>query len=318
MRDRVRIWGPASLSNLGPGFDTLGVALSGVGDIVEVASSPTPGVQVLPGGGVWEAPRDPNLNTAARAAAWILTQVDGPVTGLSIRIFKGLRPGSGLGSSAASAAAAALGALMVCSDHPRESAVEAALAGESVVSGARHGDNVLPALLGGAVLSSAEDPSRFRRLRLKHSLHFAVVRPHVPVLTKQARAMLPQQVPLRDAVLNASWLAFLVDALISGDAEAVGEAVEKDRIVEPVRAALVPGYSEILSAAREAGAYGAALSGSGPAMFAVCRDREHAAAVREAMEIATRTAGSDVSGFEADIDEAGARCTDLEVPGRWV
>ncbi|MBO6577183.1 MAG: homoserine kinase [Rhodothermales bacterium] len=309
MPESVRIWGPGSLSNLGPGFDSIGVALDGIGDVVEVTASEEPGIHVLPGEGVWKAPSDVRSNTAARAAAHVLAFHHDRFPGLTIKIVKGIRPGSGLGSSAASAAAAALGALTVLTDLPREHAVDAALEGEAGVAGARHGDNVLPSLMGGVVLTSASRPEHFRRVPVPVPLPLAVVRPEVTVLTKEAREMLPRVVPLRDAVHNASSLAFLIDALRAGDLQEVGRAIEQDRLVEPVRARLVPGYHDILQAARDAGALGAALSGSGPALFAVCGDGAGARRVRDAMIAATQKAGHEVSGFVSSIDERGARAT---------
>ena len=314
MPDSVRIWGPGSLSNLGPGFDTLGIAIEGVGDVVEVFATEETGVSVHPGGGVWEPPTTVSENTAARAVVRILEQHPDYTHGLGLRIVKGIRPGSGLGSSAASASAAALGALMIVSGGTKSDAVDAALEGESGVSGARHGDNVLPSLFGGAVLTSASDPERYRLVPIPCEVHFAIVRPDVRVLTKEARAILRQQVSLGDAVHNASALAFLIDALRSGDLEALGYAIEQDRIVEPVRARLVPGYDQILGAAREAGALGAALTGSGPAMFAIGSDRAAAETICASMLAATRDVGHQVAGLATTVDVRGARATTLEKP----
>ncbi|NNE68901.1 MAG: homoserine kinase, partial [Rhodothermales bacterium] len=145
-------------------------------------------------------------------------------------------------------------------------------------------------------------------------IHFAVVRPEVRVLTREARAILPQSVPLRDAVHNASSLAFLVDALRAGDLMELGRAIEQDRIVEPVRATLVPCYDAVLGAAREAGSLGAALSGSGPAMFAVAESADAAEAVCEAMTAAALAAGYHVTGLACGIDPIGARTTELKAP----
>lgn len=314
MPNSVRIWGPGSLSNLGPGFDTLGVALNGVGDVVEVFETDGPGVTILPDHGASATPTDPTRNTAGRAALFLLKAFPGRVKGLGIRIYKGIRPGSGLGSSAASASAAALGALSILTDRSKEDAVEAALEGEAGVSGARHGDNVLPALLGGAVLTSASQPERYRRVHIPVDVHFAVIRPEVEVLTKEARDLLPQSVPLRDAVHNASSLAFLIDALRAGDLEEVGRAIEQDRIVEPVRAGLIPCYDAVLGAARESGALGAALSGSGPAMFALVASEAQAEDVCAAMQEACQDAGFRSTGLACSIDLEGARQTDLKQP----
>ena len=212
--------------------------------------------------------------------------------GVTLRVKKGVRPGSGIGSSASSAVA---GAWAVNALHgmplEKEELVEAVLAGEQVASGTRHGDNVLPALFGGLVLVSSTDPARYRRLVLPRPLSIALVQPDVRVLTKAARAMLPAQVPLRDAVHNASALAFLIDAFHAGDWEEVGRAVMQDRLVEPVRATLLPCYQAVRTAALKAGAYGCAISGSGPAMFAVAEDEASCADVLEAMREACRCVG---------------------------
>lgn len=314
MPKSVRIWGPGSISNLGPGFDTLGMALRGLGDVVEVFETEEPGVSILADRGASETPSDPTRNTAGRAALFLLNAYPGRVRGLGIRLYKGIRPGSGLGSSAASASAAALGALSILTDRPKDDAVEAALEGEAGVSGARHGDNVLPALLGGAVLTSASQPERYRRVHIPVDIHFAVIRPEVEVLTKEARDLLPERVSLRDAVHNASSLAFLIDALRAGDLEEVGRTIEQDRIVEPVRAGLLPCYDVVLGAARESGALGAALSGSGPAMFAVVDSRARAEEVLAAMQAASHAAGFSSTGLATSIDPEGARHTNLKQP----
>jgi homoserine kinase len=311
----VRIWAPGSLSNLGPGFDTIGMALSGIGDVVEIGVVDVPGIHLVPGGGVWEPPAILEENTAARAAASILDAFGRSGQGLTVSVRKGILPGSGLGSSAASAAGAAFGGLMLLANRvSKEAAVEAALYGEAGVSGAAHGDNVLPALLGGVVLTAASEPARFRRVSVPGPFHLAVVRPDIKVLTREARAMLPAVVPLQDAVHNASSLAFLIDALRSGDMEAVGRCIELDRLVEPVRSRLVPGYSEILGAAREAGALGAALTGSGPAMFAVCGGPDEAETVTRAMIGAARACGHAAVGIATTMDLEGARETHLFEP----
>ena len=287
----VNVFGPASLSNLGPGFDAIGLAISGIGDEIEARWSERPGVQVEAGEGSDGIPLAPEKNTAAQAAMAVLQQL-GSQRGVVLRIKKGIRPGSGIGSSAASAVG---GAWAVNALHgevlAKEELVEAVLAGEQVASGTRHGDNVLPALFGGLVLVSPTDPACYRRLALPRPLPIALIRPDVRVLTKAARAMLPDQVPLRDAVHNASALAFLIDAFHAGDWATVGEYIMKDRLIEPVRATLLPCYDAVRAAALEAGAYGCALSGSGPAMFALAETESACADVLRAMQEACRCTG---------------------------
>ena len=307
--ERVVVWGPGSLSNLGPGFDALGLCIQGLGDRVEAWRTETPGVALveangLPGSSI---PCDPTTNTAAVAAAAVLRQV-GARHGVALRLHKGLPSGSGLGSSAASAVAGAWAAnLLLDEPLPREALVEAVLEGEAVASGSRHGDNVLPALFGGLVLVSASDPTCYRRIPLPGPLSIALILPRVEILTRTAREILPRQVTLQDAVHNASALAFLIDAFRAGDWETVGRWMMADRIVEPVRARLVPCYEPVRRAALSAGAFGCALTGSGPALFALARDEMHARQVLSAMREACLESGVDVEGHVTAVDFEGAR-----------
>ncbi len=307
MSSLALVTAPASLSNLGPGFDALGLAIEGLGDTVEVWRDDAPGVRVVAGdtGAPWTAPDD-RQNTAVVAAEAVLRQA-GVDFGLRLRIRKGLTPGSGLGSSAASAVAGAWAANVACgTPFSKADLVEAVLEGEAVASGARHGDNVLPALFGGLVLVSPTHPTRYRRLRLGATLHVALLVPQVEVLTKTARAMLPPNVPLRDAVSNAAQLAFLLDALAHGDAETAGQCIMTDRLVEPVRATLVPCYHAARQAALDAGAFGSALSGSGPTIFAFCAGHSHAETVARAMRTASEAMGIAAHAHAVEACSQGA------------
>ncbi|MDQ7040427.1 MAG: homoserine kinase [Rhodothermus sp.] len=307
--EHVVVWGPGSLSNLGPGFDALGLCIQGLGDRVEAWRTETPGVTLVGTNGLSGStiPADPARNTAAVAAAAVLRQAKAR-HGVALRLYKGLPAGSGLGSSAASAVAGAWAAnLLLDRPLPRETLVEAVLEGEVVASGSRHGDNVLPSLLGGLVLVSASDPTCYRRIPLPAPLAIALILPRVAILTRTAREILPRQVPLRDAVHNASALAFMIDAFRAGDWEAVGRWMMADRIVEPVRATLVPCYDAVRQAALSAGAFGCALTGSGPSMFALARDALHARQVLAAMREACLESGVEVEGYVTAVDFEGVR-----------
>jgi homoserine kinase len=253
----------------------------------------------------WVLPSNPKQNTAVIAAEGVL-QLLGSDQGMHFKLRKGIPLGSGIGGSAASAVAGAWAAnvLMGC-PLEKEDLVEAVLDAEDVASGGRHGDNGLPALLGGLVLVSSSNPSRYRQVALPEELHIAIILPDVEVLTRQAREMLPDQVPLRDAVHNASELAFLVDAYRCGDWETVGRCMMEDRLVEPVRARLVPCYRAVRRAALEAGAFGCALTGSGPAMFALAASEKDAARVRDAMVDASLAEGIDARGVLASANADG-------------
>ncbi len=303
----VQIFGPASLSNLGPGFDALGLCISGIGDVIEARLTDEPGIHLEhhPGIVSWVLPADPRRNTAVIAAAGVLRTVESQ-QGMHFRLKKGIPLGSGIGGSAASAVAGAWAAnVLLGQPLAKEEMVEAVLDAEDVASGGRHGDNALPALLGGLVLVSSSNPSRYRRVELPEELHIAIVLPDVEVLTKQAREMLPDRVPLRDAVHNASELAFLVDAYRCGDWETVGRCMMQDRLIEPVRAKLVPCYRAVRRAAMAAGAFGCALTGSGPAMFALAASERDAARVRTAMVEASLSEGIDARGVLASANADG-------------
>ena len=187
----------------------------------------------------------------------------------------------------------------------KEALIEAVLEAEDIASGGRHGDNALPALLGGLILVSSSNAARYRRIELPGSLHIALILPDVQVLTRQARAMLPDRVSLADAVGNASELAFLVDAYRCGDWETVGQCMMRDRLVEPVRASLVPCYHAARNAALEAGAFGCALTGSGPAMFALAPSAGQAALIRDAMVAASLSGRVRARGLVAEVNDTG-------------
>ncbi len=278
---------PASLSNLGPGFDALGLAITGAGDRVSATRTDAPGVTVVSitavdGLTLPVLPTDADRNTAARAAAYVL-RAAGASGGLALAIEKGIPLGSGLGGSAASAVAgavatdAALGAGL-----DADALLAAALDGEAAVSGAAHADNVAPSLLGGLVL--VDDRAQWRRIETPVLPPLAVVLPDVTVLTRDARAVLPPMVARGDASAQAADLAFLLDALRAGDWAEAGRRMMTDRLAEPHRASLVPVYDAVREAALAAGAAGVCLSGSGPALVALAPDAPEAvlAAMAEA------------------------------------
>lgn len=315
-----RVLGPASLSNLGPGFDTLGLCIEAegetLGDVVEaeVDAGGVPGsVRVLEivgdGGALSLVTEENTAAVAAREVLGLAASRGLSAPGLVLRIEKGIPLGSGVGGSSASAVAGAWAANLALG-QPFEKAelVDAVLTGEVVASGSRHGDNVLPALLGGLVLTSASAPEHHRAIPLPASLpSIALLLPEVRVLTSEARRILPQHVPLSDAIANASDLAFLLEAFRAGDYAEAGSCMMRDRLVEPVRAELVPCYAAAKSAALQAGAYGCALTGSGPAMFALCADDDAARHVAAAMREASLAIGIEARALVANPDLRGVR-----------
>ncbi len=269
-----RAFAPATVANLGPGYDILGLALDpalGLGDTCEVRLNDSDKITLHIEGDGGRLPTNPARNCASVAAQTVLTLAQSPrPTGLDIRLKKGLPLGSGLGSSAASAASAALATnAALGSPLTRLQLVEAGRAGERVAAGSPHPDNVAPSLMGG-ILLMVERPGGLQivSLPIPDDLRLAVVIPDLKVRTADARAVLPAQVPLGDAVANAASIALCISALYDDDLSRLSLAIE-DRLHQPYRKHLVRGYEAAYTAAMAAGALGAGLSGSGPAMFAL-------------------------------------------------
>jgi len=303
MAEAVTAFAPGSASNLGPGFDCLGVALSGRGDRVTARLSTGTGVRVLSVSDT-RIPLDSTRNTAAIAATAVLRR-SGSLAGLELSIEKGLPLAGGLGGSAASAVAGAVAAnAAIGAGLPREALMDAALEAEGVVAG-RHADNVAPSLFGGLVLILGLEPARLVFGQIHESIAFVVTTPAYGVETKVARAVLPPTIPRADAVAQAAHLGGLLLALQRGDGELIGRAM-RDHIAHPHRASLYPGYAEARDAALAAGAHGVAVSGAGPTLLAIV-PRGAQAAVARAVESAYGRAGHAAESHEADVDRLGAR-----------
>jgi homoserine kinase len=309
----VKVFAPASIANLGPGFDSLGVALEGLGDTIEARRSETPGVRIIEMTGEKEhIPTDPAKNCAGRAAETVLKQLKGKAAkeaGMEMKLHKGLPQGSGLGSSAASAVGGAVAAhLLFGSALGSNMLLEAALEGEVLASGGRHADNLAASLLGGFTIVRSHEPLDVIRLELPSSMRFVVVLPGMEIETRFARSVLPEMITLKDAACNWANTAALVAAVAQGRIGDFGRAVV-DRVVEPVRSRLIPGFADVKRAALEAGAYGCSISGAGPALFAVVPP-DAAERVALAMQAAFQRHGLPSRHFVCPPDNRGARRLD--------
>jgi homoserine kinase len=280
----IAAYAPGSVSNVACGFDVLGFALDEPGDIVIAAQKDGPGVTIagIEGDG-GRLPTDPARNTAGAAVQALLSRLE-TTRGVSLTIQKGLPLASGIGSSGASAVAAVV-AVNELLGRPAtmELLLACAMAGEQAGCGAMHPDNVAPSLYGGFVLARSANPPDVVRLPVPEGLACAVLHPHVEVQTGAARALLGDQVPLRDAVRQWGNLGALVASLFNGDQALLSRSLE-DVIAEPKRASLVPGFFAVKAAAVAAGALGCSLSGSGPSVFALASSIAVAHRVGEAMQ----------------------------------
>lgn len=311
---------PGTVANLCVGFDVLGLAVDGPGDLVSVdvtrARAPDGSLrddaaivvevgEIIGADGAAALPTDPARNTACIAARETL-RAAGHAGRIRIHLEKGLPVGSGLGSSAASAVAAAYATnLAVGSPLRKIELIDPCLRAEEAVSG-RHADNIAPALLGGLVLIRGLDPTDIVRLPIPRDLHLAIVSPRLIVRTREARALIPREVPLASFSRQAAELASFISACYAGDLDLLGRCLN-DEIVEPVRAGLITGGPEALAAMRASGVIGASISGSGPALFALCRSASSAEAAGDAAVAAFADAGVQASWWRSAADCPGVR-----------
>lgn len=282
-------YAPGSIGNVGPGLDILGLAVSGAGDTVVAERTPGDQIEILESGAP-QLPTDPARHACALAGAAVLRRAGVPRLGVSLRVRKGLPLSGGQGGSGASSAAGAgaVNALIGSPLSPMD-LIEAALEAETVVAG-RHADNLAPSILGGMVLIRSLDPLDVVQVAIPERLCIALVHPQMELRTALGRAALPEQVPRALALHQAAQVAAIVAAAEHGDLALLGRAID-DRLAEPVRAQLLPGFREAKAAALEAGALGCSISGSGPTAFAFAADRPTAEEVVQAMTAAYQSRG---------------------------
>lgn len=311
MTPTVRVFAPATVANVTCGFDILGFAVEGPGDLVTARCKSSPGIEIEAiTGDDGRLPRDPAANTASIAAQALLDAM-GRRDGVALSLDKRMPLESGLGSSAASAVAGAFAtAVLLGIDASRDLLLRCALEAEAVACGSAHADNAAPCLWGGLTLVR---DGEVVALPIPDGLCCALVRPHVGVATGSSRTLLGDTVPRAAAVGQAAHLGALVAGLFQGDLDLVSRSLV-DHLAEPLRGPHVPGFLPARAAARAAGALGAGLAGSGPTVFALCRDAAEAARVVEAM----RTAAADDTGLAVDhwvspLGGAGVRRVDDDI-----
>ncbi|HXE58351.1 MAG TPA: homoserine kinase [Gemmatimonadales bacterium] len=302
---RVRAFAPGSVGNVGPGLDILGLAVTGPGDAVVAERTNESGVTIRWPGHP-DLPVEPGRNSAGLAAREVLLRAGAASLGVALTIEKGLPLAGGQGGSAASAVAAAVAVNALLGDPlDRRTLLEACLAAEERVAG-RHGDNVAPSLFGGMILIRDLDALDLVPIPVPDELRVVLAHPDQRLPTAEGRARLPMEVPRAVALHQAAQVAAMVAALAAGDYALLGRALD-DRIAEPARAPLLPGFREAKAAALAAGALGASISGSGPTAFALAVGDERARAVAAAMTEAYREAGVPCSARVAQVDRRGAR-----------
>ena len=304
----VTAFAPGGVGNLGPGLDILGLAVAGLGDEVRAAWTARPGITVLDSGHP-DLPADARRHTAGLAAHAVVAAAGadlGRERGIALSVRKGLPLCGGQGGSAASAVAGAVAVnTLLGAPLDRQALLSACLVAEETVSG-RHLDNIAPSLLGGIVLIRSMHPIDVVELPVPEELVIVLVRPDQEMRTAEGRAVLPAAIDLAVALHQAAQVGALIAALGSGDYALLGRAID-DRIAEPARAALLPGFREAKAAALAAGALGSSISGSGPTTFALARGEAAATRIADAMVAAYGARGKRCEARIGRVDREGAR-----------
>jgi homoserine kinase len=296
--DWIEAFAPASVGNVGVGFDILGHSVAGIGDRARVRRIAEPEVRIAALRGLaLDLPVDAARNTAG-AALQAMRGALGLGHGFELILDKGLPLGSGMGGSAASCVAALVAAnALLESPLAPESLYPFALAGEAIASGGRHGDNVGPMLLGGLVLAT---PDRLVRIDVPAAWHCVLVHPEAVLETRRAREALAGAYALGDFVAQSANLGLVLAGCFRGDAALVRAGL-RDLLVEPRRAPLIAGFREVQDAALKAGAMGSSISGAGPSVFAWFEDRAGAESATAAMQAAFAAAGFDSQAYVSPV-----------------
>ncbi len=305
--DSITVFSPATIANLGCGYDILGLSLKGLGEELIVTRRDDDQL-VIETTEPFNIPTEPTLNTATAAAKALLAD-QGSDQGFSFRINKKIKPGSGLGTSASSAAGAAYAVNeLLGKPYSREQLIRFAIEGEKVASGIAHADNVSPCLLGGITLIRSVEPLEVLQLPSLDELLIVIVHPLIELKTAHAKKILRRQVDLQEAVQQMANLGTFVSGLYEKDKKLIGKAIE-DRIAEPARSLLIPEYQVAKQQALQMGALGCNIAGSGPSIFAFVDDDKTAAEIENALQSIYRKVDIECHTYITHISSEGVTTT---------
>jgi homoserine kinase len=300
----ITIQSPATVANLVCGFDVLGMALDTPFDTMQVRLLDEPTVVITSRNG-FSLPADPAQNTAGAPLLAMIEELDSRI-GFEVIIDKQIKPGSGIGSSAASAAGAVVAANHLLGNiFTKQDQVRFAMFGEKVASGVKHADNVAPCIYGGITLIRSIFPLDIISIP-SPLLYVTVVHPQIEVRTSDARQILRKEVLLKDAIRQWGNIAGLVAGFMKNDYDLIGRSLE-DVIIEPVRSMLIPGFDEVKQKCKEAGALGGGISGSGPSIFMLSKDPATAQEVEKVMKAIYERIGLAHHTYVTSINPEGVK-----------
>ena len=280
--NEIKVFSPASIANLSCGYDILGVCLDNIGDEITVRKTKKKGVVIKKVSGQ-KLSTDISLNVAGVSATALLneTKVN---CGFEIEIHKGIKPGSGIGSSAASSAGSVFAInKLIGEPYTNKELIKFAMCGEMAASGSKHADNVAAVLLGGFTFVKNSTENDYFKLNTPIEIAFTVIHPKIELKTKDSRAVVKDKVLLKNMIEQSANLGAFISGLYTEDYDLIGRSL-KDVIIEPLRSVLIPKFEKIKSVSINSGALGCGISGSGPSVFAMCKGVTTAINVGNAMK----------------------------------
>ena len=301
----IKIFTPATVANISCGFDILGLCLDTVGDEMIVREVPEKGIKITKVTGQ-NLPLETHRNVAGVAGLALLEKVDASV-GYEIEIYKKIKPGSGIGSSAASAAGAVFAINeLLGKPFSKQELIYFAMQGEKLASGTEHADNVSPVILGGFTLVRSYEPLDILKIKSPNELYVTIIHPQIEVKTSDSRAVLKNQVSLKKLVTQMGNFGGLISGLYTNDYDLIGRSLH-DEIIEPNRLVLIPEFDKVKKGVIQAGALGAGISGSGPSIFALSKGEETAKLVGKTMAEIYNNTGIDYDIHVSKINQQGIK-----------
>lgn len=301
----LKIFSPATVANVSCGFDSMGFAVDDIGDQMTFTKTKEKGVKITEITGA-NLTYDVDKNAASAVVKKILLEANADF-GIELTIHKGFSPGSGLGSSAASAAGAAFGANQFLENKYSElELTKFAMFGEEVACGSAIADNVAAAIYGGFVLVRSYQPLEIVKLPVPEELRVVAIHPQIEVKTKDAREVLPKEIPLKNAITQWANVGGLVSGLYTNNYQLISNSLV-DLVAEPARKSLIPFFDNVKESAIKAGALGAGISGSGPTIFALCKGDKIAKEVYQAIEESYKNTGISFEVFISKVNSEGMK-----------
>jgi len=305
---KVKVYAPGSIGNVGCGFDVFGLAIDTVGDFLEVEENNTGQLRIIDIKGDKAIPLDPEKNIVTVGARNLLLEF-GSTQGFDFKITKGVIAGSGLGSSGSSATAGVFAINeLLGKPYTKQELIKYAAVGEQVASRLVHFDNVAASMLGGFTVVRSSKPLEILQVDVPKTLFLAIARPSVVIKTSEAKEILGDSITIDNAVVQFGNIAGLIIGMQNDDISLIGRSVE-DILATPVRSKLIPKYKEAREAALRTGATGYNISGSGPAMFAICEGRNEAEKVLHALQDIYRD-DNNANFYLTQADTLGTRLID--------